>query len=219
VLAAHQGISRILHPEPPLHAEWNYVVLAAAFFFEGYSWRISRQELMKHRAAGETAWQRVLRSKDPTIFTIFLEDTAALIGIAIAFLGILFGHLFRNPYVDPAASILISIILVELAVLLARESGALLIGESANPAKIRRMREIIRSDKAVEGVGDLLTMHLGPEQVLLAVDIKFRSGLNVRELEAAIDRIEERIRQSDPTVHRIFTEAESLRRSERRKAA
>jgi divalent metal cation (Fe/Co/Zn/Cd) transporter len=81
------------------------------------------------------------------------------------------------------------------------------------------MRDLIRSDQAVEDVGDLLTMHLGPEQILLAVDIKFRGGLNVRELEAAIDGIEEQIRRTDPTVQRIFIEADSSRRSDRRKAA
>src|SRR5690242_13429566 len=126
---------------------------------------------MKHASAGESAWQRMLRSKDPTIFTVFLEDTAALIGIAVAFLGIFFGHLLRNPYFDPGASILIALILVAIAVVLGRESGALLLGESANPAQVKRMREIIRSGKAIEDVGDVLTMHLGPEQVLLAVDI------------------------------------------------
>jgi cation diffusion facilitator family transporter len=219
VLAAYQGVSRIIRPELPLHAEWNYIVLGIAFLFEGYSWRIARRELTKHGSTGETAWQRVVRSKDPTVFTIFLEDTAALIGIVIAFLGVLFGHLRRNPYFDPVASILIAILLVAVAVLLARESGALLVGESANRAQVRHMREIIRSDKSVEEVGDLLTMHLGPEQVLLAVDIKFRGGLDVRNLESAIDRIEGRIKQEVPMVKRIFIEAESLRRGERGKAA
>ena len=197
-----------------LHRAWGRVPL-----FEGYSWRISRRELMKHSSWGESAWQRALRSKDPTIFTVFLEDTAALIAIGIALVGIFLGHLLRNPYFDPAASIRIAVLLVAIGVLLGRESGALLIGERARPPKVKRMREIIRSDKAVEDVGDLLTMHLGPDQVLLAVDIKFRGGLNVRELEAATDRIEQRIRKEDPTVQRIFIEADSLLGSARKKAA
>ena len=188
VLAAHEGISRILHPQLPEHPVWNYIVLGVGFLFEGYSWRISRRELMKHSSWGESTWQRVLRSKDPTIFTVFLEDTAALIGIGIAGVGIFLAHLLRNPYFDPAASILIAVLLVVIAVLLGRESGALLIG----------MREIIRSDKAVEDVGDPFDDAPWPEPVLLAVDIKFRGGLNVRELEAAIDRIEQRIRKEDP---------------------
>jgi divalent metal cation (Fe/Co/Zn/Cd) transporter len=89
------------------------MVLGVGFLFEGYTWRISRRELMKHSTTGESAWQRVLRSKDPTIFTVFLEDTAALIGIAIAFIGTFFGHLLRNPYFDPAASILVAIMLIK----------------------------------------------------------------------------------------------------------
>jgi cation diffusion facilitator family transporter len=100
ILAAHEGSSRILHPGLSAHPGWNYMVLAVGFLFEGYSWRISCRELMKHSTIGELAWQRVLRSKDPTIFTVFLEDTAALIGILTAFIGILIGHLLRNPYFD-----------------------------------------------------------------------------------------------------------------------
>jgi divalent metal cation (Fe/Co/Zn/Cd) transporter len=109
----------------------------------------------------------------------------------------------------------IALLLAAVALLLGRESGALLIGESANPEQIKTIREIIRSDPAVERVGDLLTMHLGPEQVLLAADIKFRDAMNVHQLETAIDRLEERVRKKDPTIQRIFLEADSLRISRR----
>jgi divalent metal cation (Fe/Co/Zn/Cd) transporter len=150
-------------------------------------------------------------SKDPTIFTVFLEDSAGLAGAAVAFLGIFFGHLLHNPYLDPIASILIGILLGAIALLLGRESGALLVGERTNRSKLRRVREIIRNDKAVHSVGDLLTMQLGPDQALLNVDIRFRRDMDVRQLENAINRIEREIRRREPTIRRIFIEADALR--------
>jgi divalent metal cation (Fe/Co/Zn/Cd) transporter len=145
------------------------------------------------------------------VYTVFLEDSAGIVGTIIAFFGILFTHLFHRTYFDAAGSIVIGLLLAGLAVLLGRESGALLIGESASSPHVQHIKQIIRRDPAVEDVGDLLTMHLGPEQVLLNVDIKFRVGLNVQQLEAAIDRIETAIRAEEPQVIRIFIEAESLK--------
>jgi len=134
-----------------------------------------------------------------------------LVGAALAFLGIFLGHLFHNPNLDPIASILIAVVLCAVAVLLGRESGALLVGERTNRAKLSRVRQVIERDPAVERVGDLLSMQLGPEQVLLTVNIRFRRGLDVQELEAAIARLEERIKKAEPTIERIFIEADSLR--------
>jgi len=102
-------------------------------------------------------------------------------------------------------------LLAGVAFLLGRESGALLVGERTNRVRIKRVKEIIQADPAVEDVGELLTMQLGPDQVLLTVDIKFRRGLDVQELESAIDRIENRIREAEPTIVRIFLEADSLK--------
>jgi divalent metal cation (Fe/Co/Zn/Cd) transporter len=95
--------------------------------------------------------------------------------------------------------------------LLGRESGALLVGERTNRARIARINRIIQTDRSVERVGDLLTMQLGPDQVLLTVDIRFRRGLDVQELESAIERLEARIKQEEPTIQRIFIEADSLK--------
>jgi hypothetical protein len=148
--------------------------------------------------AGESLWQTIRDSKDPTVFTVFLEDSAALVGIVLAFCGVLLGQVFHNPYFHPIASVMIAVLLAGVAVLLGRESGALLLGERADPDQIKALRELIVSDASVERVGDLLTMHLGPEQVLLAAEIKFRHGMNVEELEGAIDRLEERIRKNNP---------------------
>jgi divalent metal cation (Fe/Co/Zn/Cd) transporter len=168
---------------------------------------------MEQPTAGESLWQTIRDSKDPTVFTVFLEDSAALVGIVLAFC-VLLGQVFHNPYFDPIASVMIAVLLAGVAVLLGRESGALLLGERADPDQIKALREIIVSDASVERVGDLLTMHLGPEQVLLAAEIKFRHGMNVEELEGTIDRLEERIRKNNPTIQKIFLGADSLRPSQ-----
>jgi len=210
MLAAREGILRWHKPELPDHPVWNYCVLALSAGCEFYSWRVSWKELSK-KTADESVWQLIRRSKDPTIFTVFMEDSAALLGVAVAALGILLGQIFENPRFDAAASFVIAGILAAVAFILGRESGALLVGESAHPGLLKSVRAIIAADPSVHNVGDLLTMQLGPDQVLLAVDIKFKPALQLRELEDAIDRLEEEIRKREPTVERIFIEADALR--------
>jgi cation diffusion facilitator family transporter len=211
VLAVRQGFVRFRQPEQFTHIGWNYIVLAAAFALDFYSWRISYKELLARKDPDESTWEEIVGSKDPTVFTIFLEDSAGMAGTVLAFLGVFLAHALGHPSFDALASIFIGLLLASVAVLLGRESGALLVGERTNRSRIRRIRAIICADDSVDNVGDLLTMQLGPDQVLLNVDIRFNRGLSVQELESAIDRIEKNIRQSDPTVQRIFIEVDSLR--------
>jgi divalent metal cation (Fe/Co/Zn/Cd) transporter len=187
------------------------VVLAIALVFDLYSWKISYRELMAGQKPDASAWNTIKTSKDPTVFTVLLEDSVGIAGTLLAFLGIFLGQLLHNPYFDPIASIAIGLLLGAIALFLGRESGALLVGESIDRGKAEHLKNLIRADPAVQNVGDLLTMYLGPEQVLLNVDIQFRSGLTVQELESSIDRLEERIRKEDPKIQRIFIEAEGLR--------
>jgi cation diffusion facilitator family transporter len=212
-LAVFHGITHLRNPQIPDHPGWNYAVLVLAAAFEFYSWRISYGELRAQKDPDESTWDEIIGSKDPTIFTVFLEDSAGLIGACLAFLGIFLGRLLQNPYLDPAASIVIGILLAGVAIFLGRESGALLIGERTNRARVRRVKQIILSDSAVENVGDLLTMQLGPNQVLLTVNIQFRRNLDLQQLESAIERIENRIREKEPMIERIFIEAESFKRA------
>ena len=218
-LAIHQGISHLRHPHLSSRPGWNYAVLALSAVFDFYSWRISYRELRRRKRPDESLWDEIIGGKDPTIFTVFLEDSAGFFGAGLAFLAIFLGQVFENPYLEPVASIMIGILLAVIAVVLGRESGALLVGERTNRTRIRHLNQVIREDPAVERVGDLLTMQLGPQQVLLNVDIQFRKGLDLLELEAAIDRIEARIREVEPTVQHIFIEAESFRRSTQSRAA
>jgi len=210
-LAIHEGISHLKNPSAPENPLWNYVVLGIALLFDLYSWKISYRELMAGQKPDASAWSAIKSSKDPAVFTVLLEDSVGIAGTLLAFLGILLGQLLHNPYFDPIASITIGLLLGAIALFLGRESGALLVGESIDRGKAEHLKNLIRSDPAVQNVGDLLTMYLGPEQVLLNVDIQFRSGLTVQELESSIDRLEERIRKEDPKIQRIFIEAEGLR--------
>jgi cation diffusion facilitator family transporter len=218
-LAFYQGITHILHPATSTNVGWNYAVLALAAAFDLYSWRVSYRELLAHKEPRESMWDEIIGSKNPIIFTVFLEDSAGLIGGALAFFGILLGHLFHNPYFDPAASILIAVLLTLVAFFLGRESGALLVGERTNRARIRRIRQILESDASVQQVGKILTMQLGPDEVLLTVDVRFARNLGVRDLEGTIDRLEENIRREEPMIKRIFLEADSLRPAKPRRKA
>lgn len=214
-LAVHEGISHLKHPQIPSHPAWNYAVLALSAAFDLYSWRISYRELRSRKDPDESIWDEIIGGKDPTVFTVFLEDSAGLLGVVLAFLAIFLGRLFNNAYLDPIASIAIGSGLAVIAIFLGRESGALLVGERTSRARIKRLRDIITADPAVDKVGDLLTMQLGPDQVLLNVDIQFRGKLNLQELESAIDRIEACIRKEQPSVQRIFIEAESFKTADR----
>jgi len=206
------GISLLLHPVITTKPNWNYAILAVAAVFEGYSWFVSRRELLHRRRPGQTLWRLIRASKDPSVFTVFIEDSAALVGIAIAALGIALGQVLHNPYCDPAASVLIGLLLAGVAILLANESRELLLGERAPLRQIQRVKELIGSEPSVEAVGDIFTMQLGPDEILLAVALRFSSHLRVEELELTIDRLEEKIRREEPAIKRIFIEAESLRR-------
>jgi cation diffusion facilitator family transporter len=209
-LAAYEGIHHLRHPELSSHVAWNYSVLAFAAILDSYSWVISYRELLARKDPNESTWDEIIGSKDPSVFIVFLEDSAGLIGILLAFLGILLGQIFHNPYFDPVASILIALLLTAVALLLGRETGALLTGERTNRSRLRKIREILSSDPTVEHVGDLLSMQLGADQVLLTARIKFRSGLTVEQIESIIARLKHRVQEHDSALVQIFIEPARL---------
>jgi len=210
-LSIYHGISALRHPEPLEDPMWNYVVLGISACFEGYSWNVSRKALNKRRKAGASLWQTVHASKDASVFTVFIEDTAALLGLAIAAAGITLGHLFDNPYFDPAASVLIGLLLVGAAFALARETGALLVGEGIGTEATRRVCEILRDDPSIEDVGKLLSMQLGPDEVLLTAAVRFNRGMPIDEVEAAIERLEKAVAAVYPAIRHIYFESGALR--------
>lgn len=210
-LSIYHGIEALRHPEPLQDPMWNYVVLGVSALFEGYSWNVSRKELNKVRKPGTSLWQAVHASKDASVFTVFIEDSAALIGLAIAALGIFLGHLFDNPYFDPAASVLIGLLLVGAAFTLARETGGLLVGESIGPDATRRLRAIFENDADIQTVATLNSMQLGPDEVLLTAAVQFKRGMRIDEVEAAIARLERSVAAVYPQIQHIYFESGALR--------
>lgn len=205
-VSIYHGIQSLLHPPELESPGWNYAVLFVAAVFEGYSWNVSRLELNKRRQAGESLWATMRRSKDPTVFTVLVEDSAALIGIAVALVGIWLGHLLENPWIDPAASVVIGIVLVSAAMVLARETGSLLVGESIDRKQIDLLKKIFANDPAIDHVERLLTMQLGPEQALLTASVRFKRDLGIDEVEQAIDRLKREVNQQCATIRHVFFE-------------
>ena len=208
-MSIYEGINHIRHPEPLTEPFWNYMVLGFAVVFEGYSWNIALQEFLATKGE-DNLWQALKASKDPTIFTILFEDTAALIGLFVAFLGIFWGHLLNNVYLDGVASITIGIILAGVAVLLAIESKGLLIGEGADAETVANIRTLTLNDPAVKKVIRVLTLHFGPEEILLNLEIQFTDKLSTEELAIAVERLETSIRTQHSEIQNIFIEAKSI---------
>lgn len=219
-MSVYEGITHLINPSPLEDPTWNYAVLGVAAIFESSSWFFAWKAFRK--AVGETdesIWRTIRTSKDPTTFTVLFEDSAALAGLLVAFIGIFLGHQFENPYLDGVASLIIGSILAVIAFALAYESKGLLIGESADPDMIKSIRRLAEDDPATEGVQSPLTMHLGPHQVLLVINVRFREELSSAEVTAAVDRLERKIRQQHPDIKRIFIDAGSLVSSNRREEA
>lgn len=210
-LSIYHGIDALRHPEPLRDPTWNYVVLGVSALFEGYSWNVSRKALNKRRKPGTSLWQTMRASKDASVFTVFIEDSAALIGLAIAALGIVLGQVFDKPYFDPAASVLIGLLLVGAAFTLARETGALLVGESIGADATRKVRGVFEQDPAIESVSALQSMQLGPDEVLLTAAVQFRRGMRIDEVEAAIERLENAVTALYPSIRHIYFESGALR--------
>jgi cation diffusion facilitator family transporter len=212
-LSIYHGIDALKAPPPLEDPLWNYVVLGLAAMFEGYSWNVSRKALNEMRKPGTTLWQAVRASKDASVFTVFIEDTAALLGIVIAASGIALGQYFGNPYFDPAASILIGVLLIGAAFMLARETGGLLVGESIDRDQLAALHALFEREPALDTVSSLRTMQMGPEEVLLAASVQFRRGMPIEQVEQAIARIEAAIAAEHPIIRRIYFEASALRAS------
>jgi cation diffusion facilitator family transporter len=212
-MSLYEGITHIRHPNDMVKATWNYVVLAIAASLEATSFFVATREIWKNKTRNRrTLLQQVHASKDPTLFTVFFEDAAALVGIVFAFSGVFLSHRLKSPVYDGAASILIGLVLMTVAVALVIESRGLLIGESADPRVLKSLRALLEADPGVARVSRLLTMHLGPHEILVNADLQFGESLSSKELVATIERIEDRLKREQPQVSRVFIEASSIAR-------
>lgn len=204
-----EGISKILHPRPIDHPLINYGVLAIAVLFEGTSWLIAAREFRRIKGSWGVL-ETVRRGKDPNKFLVLFEDTAAITGLVLAGVSLALVQATGLELFDGLASIGIGLILVFSSVWLAIETKGLLIGESANQYVVAEIERIVRAHPAVARVNEIPTMHIGPEYVLANISLRFKSDLSSRELQDAIARMDRQIKQTCPTVKRIFIEAEDV---------
>jgi cation diffusion facilitator family transporter len=209
--SVYEGIVRLAGRPALTDPTWNYVVLAVAAVVESWSWWVSQQDFDRHRRAGESLWRASQRDMDVLGFTVFVINSASLIGIAIAALGVSLSHALGNPYVDPAASVLIGLMLIASAALLARKSVSLLVGVSLDRDQLAQLRRILTADPAVESVGHLLTMRLGPDSVMLTAAVRFARRLDLDQVEQAIVRLERAIKAANPSILHLYLESGALK--------
>lgn len=207
-MSIYEGMIHLQHPSASSDPTVNYIVLVIAAIFEGAAWFLAYRKINMGRGK-KSLWQTVKDSKDPATFAVLFEDTAAILGLIIAFIGVFLSHTFDEPRFDGAASVLIGVVLSVVSVMLAYESKGLLVGEGADPRLVKKIHALVNADKEVKDCAKPLTMHLGPEEVFLALDVKFSPTLTVAELSKAIVRLETTIRNAHPQVKRIFVEAKS----------
>jgi cation diffusion facilitator family transporter len=202
-VSIYQGVHKLMAPEPMESAWIAFVVLAASVVIEALSFRVAYREL---RAAYPdlSPWKAVRRSKDPSVFAVLCEDAAALAGLTVAMICVALAYVLEQPAFDAAGSIAIGLILVGVAVFLSRETLSLITGEAAAPETRAEATAIIAGDPRVAEVTELLTMHLGPREVLLAASLDMRDDLGGAELEQAVRDITARIEAAHPEITRVF---------------
>jgi cation diffusion facilitator family transporter len=208
-VSVYEGWRKIAAPEPVESAWVNFLVLGASVVFEGLSFRVAFREFRRSHA-GEPFWQAVRASKDPGVFAVLLEDAAALAGLAIALVGLALAEWLGMPALDGAASIGIGLLLVVTAGFLANETRSLLTGEAASPRLVAAVRATLAADPRVKTVEELLSMHLGPAEVLMAVTIDLTDELPGHELEQAARELSHRVEDWHPEVTRFFLRPKRL---------
>lgn len=210
--AIYEGINKLAHPHPPTNLGWAYGVLAISFVLEAGSIALAiYQEVKEAHHEGLSFAQYLRESKDPTAKTVLFEDSAALIGIVIAAVGILLTDYqvggAAGAYWDGVASIVIGLVLAVVAFVLARTSRGLLLGEAANPKVVTAIKQAIESHPNADRVVELLTMHLAPKKILINAHVRLRPELRTDDIVKSIEEIEERIKSAEPKVEMIFLEA------------
>ncbi len=205
-MSIYQGIVHIMHPQLLTDVTWNYAVLGGAIIFKGAELYIAVHKFNKLPGPSGSIFKRLRSSKDPTLFVVIYEDSAAVIGLLIAF----YWHQFNIPDADGVTSVLIGILLAVVAVIMVIESRNLLIGESAQKDLVDKVYGIINSDHQVHSFSRPMTMHLAPDEILLALDVQFQNTINGQQLSQVVRRLETNIRTAVPEIKRIYIESHNL---------
>ena len=207
-VSLYEGVVRVITPHPVENVFVNYIVLGFAMVFEGGAWYFAFTEF--GRVKGSRGYiDAVRQGKDPTFFVVLFEDSAAMLGLTVAFLGVWLGDVTGITIFDGIASIIIGLILGGTAAWLAYETKGLLIGEGANREVVDGIRRIVRAQPAVRHVNEVLTMHMGPEFILVNISVDFADNIRAGEMEEAAAHMDHQIKTSFPNVKRVFIEAEA----------
>ncbi len=209
-VSVYQGVMHLLHPKPLEKPMWSFIVLGAAALFEGISFMVALRQFLRG-LNGRPFWDALHASKDPSNYTVLAEDGAALCGIVIAALGIGFSVALHTPLYDALASVLIGLLLAAIAVALIRESRGLLIGEGLRPETARAIRAFARQQPSVRSVGAVLSMYIGPDEVLVTMQLSFESGTETDRAAAVIESLEKQVRERYPVIRRLFIDVEQAR--------
>ena len=204
----YEGLSHLGHAEVPGDPLWNYAVLGVAFVVEAVALKVALDHLFAGGRSGDGFWRRFRESKDPRVYVPVAEDAAALLGVVVAFLGVFLARRLEAPVLDAVSSIVIGFILAGVAVFLAWETRALMVGESIGGRLEERIRAACVGDPAVAEVVSVRGMHLGPEEILLALELRFVADGGEASAAEVVDRIEQRVREVDPRLTRVLVEPE-----------
>src|SRR5262245_2625032 len=197
--SVYEGALHIANPLPNRHPVVSYVVLGLSLLFEGGSWWVALQQFRE--AKGTLGWWEAIRkSKDPTTFTVLAEDTAAILGILFALAGTVAAEVLQAPVFDGVASIAIGVLLGLVALVIARETKSLLIGEPAHSELVSAICAKARAQPGIRSSNGLFTVHLGPRQVVAALSLDFKDTLTAGEVETIIARLEDLVRREHPEV-------------------
>ena len=209
-MSFYEGIKHIQNPERLEAAGWNYVVLGLSFLFEGLAFYLSLKALLA-QSTGDVGFVKMLRtSRDPAVFASVMENLAALVGLAIAGIGVFLGHWLNNPYFDGGASVAIGLLLMLVAVFLVGRTKGLLVGAGVDAPTLANLERIARDQPQVREIRSPLTMYLGPNDVIMALDVDFADNLSSTQVATAVEELQDAIRKEHPEVQRIFIEAKNL---------
>ena len=207
-VAIYEGIEKILHPHAMTDAYVNYIVLVAAMLFEAGSFYVAITEFNKVRG-GKRVLPAIVESKDAALYTVLLEDMAAMAGLVIALVGVAIADLGGYIVADGYASVAIGILLAGVAAFLTWQTKGLIIGEAASDELTQGVEALVRGNDHVEAINELRTMHLGPDDVLLALSVDFKNSTEAEAIERAVSEIEGEIKTRWPSVKRVFLEIQS----------
>jgi cation diffusion facilitator family transporter len=211
VFSVFEGVEKLLHPHEIESAGWAIGVLLGSMVMEGLSFRTALREADQVRPSGESYWRFIRETKHPELPVVILEDSAALLGLVFALVGVVAAAVTGNGRWDGLGSLAIGVLLIGVALVLVIEMGSLLVGESARPEVTARIGAAIEAFPKTRRCIHLRTDHLGPDEIMVAAKVEFDPDLTVEELTRAIDELEIEIRAVEPSATFIFVEPDVYR--------